>query len=115
MEGRGVPSRTKKREKVYLSVAIAKVFLKDKSYHFLIQLQKRLAQSEEGMPKTGGTKDKVIDQSEVSRNFNQFHQLYNELRAEGYINLPRLPEKTLLQVTSEDGLEKRRQELESLL
>ena len=65
-------------------------------------------QSDGGMPSAGGANDQVIDQSEVSRNFNQFHQLYNELRAEGYVNLPRLPDKTLLQVTSEDGLEKRR-------
>lgn len=111
------PSRgtRKNREKMYLAVTIAKVFLKDKSYHFLIQLQKKLTQNDGGGPAAGGANDSVIDQSEVSRNFNQFHQLYNELRAEGYVNLPRLPDKTLLQVTSEDGLEKRRQELESLL
>jgi len=74
-----------------------------------------LADASDGAGKPGGANDKMVGEREISKTFNQFHQLYNDLRQEGYINLPRLPDKTLLQVSSQDGLEKRRQELQTLL
>lgn len=57
---------------------------------------------EAGKPIRSSPDDKIVDKNEVSRNFNSFHQLFSEMKQEGYANLPKLPDKTLLQVTKED-------------
>ena len=43
-------SKNKKRERSYLDVQITNFFLKEKSYHFLIQLQKKVMVIEAGQP-----------------------------------------------------------------
>ena len=88
--------KTKKRERYYLDVKISNFFLKEKSYHFLIILQKKVTSVEPGASIVSSGEDKIVDTSEVSRNFNSFHNLFNEMRQEGYNNLPKLPDKTLL-------------------
>jgi len=62
-------------------------------------------------------KNKVLIDGSISiqKNFNQFHNLHNELKAEGYFGLPDIPAKTVLPVTQKGLLDKRRKDLEVYL
>ena len=60
-------------------------------------------------------KDSKSADHTVSKTFNNFHQLQDDLLQEGYINIPDIPGKTLFSVSSQEGLLKRQKDLEMFL
>jgi len=41
----------------------------------------------------------------VKRIFNEFHDLNSDLKSEGYLNIPKLPSKTIFQKNTKEDLD----------
>ena len=95
-----------------LKITVPSFYHKNKQHYFKIDIAKRTRVKTESEQKAPVDNKRLIS---LDKTFNDFHQLSQELKNEKYVYIPELPQKTLIATTSDQGLEKRRIDLEDFL